>query len=246
MKASLGEQRYLLQLKDHDGTIGRLRYELAHLPIYATLADLEASLAQADSEAAGLAAKKTEIESVRQAAEAEAAKLTESIDVRQARYESGEGMDSRQLLTLESEISTLTATRDEAESRELEAMEQIEELDAQLAASAAHREQLEADQNAALAEKNSLEADYASKIAAEEARRAECAEQIGSSLLGAYQECRDMGGVGVVIMEEDGTVDGGLDLSMIEIGEINAQEGDEVYLTEDTGAIVVRAKDLAD
>ena len=49
-----------------------------------------------------------------------------------------------------------------------------------------------------------------------------------------------LSGTGVVIMRTDGTVDGGLDLSLIEIEQIKAMAADEVYLTEDTGAVVVR------
>lgn len=71
-------------------------------------------------------------------------------------------------------------------------------------------------------------------------RRDALARRIPSDILDAYEESRSMGGSGVVVMREDGSVDGGMDLSMIEIERVKALPADQVYVTEDTGAVVIR------
>lgn len=244
MKATLDQRQALIDLKACDSEIGKLRYELAHLPIYATIADLTESMTQADANVARIEADTEAATAEITARDPKISELAAQISRKQAQYESGEGMDSRQLLVIESEIATLTEAKDGLEGEQIEFMERLEELEGAYTEATGHRAGLDTQLTEATAEKNSIEADYASKIAAATARRDQFAEIVGQSILAAYDESRALGGAGVVVMDGDGSVDGGMDLSVTEINEINALDPDELYLTEDTGAIVLRSAHL--
>lgn len=241
MKATREDQQSLIRLAGIDRELGKLNYALSILPVYAELEAAESAFGVHRTQAAERASRKPTIEATIADCSAKVDQLTASIDRKQGQLELGENMDSRQLLILQSEIDGLKETRDEVEMNELDAMQDLETLDEAIAAD---NEETERHTRVCekLAERRSQEvADVEAQIAEVRSRRGALVATIAPAVVDAYEESRAMGGSGVVVMTTDGTVDGGLDLSVTEIEKIRSLPDDEVYLTEDTGAVVVRA-----
>ncbi|MGO1401374.1 MAG: zinc ribbon domain-containing protein [Flaviflexus sp.] len=240
MKASAEDQNLLIDLSSIDGDLQRLRHKLANLPVYAELTDAEHALKEHRSAAAARAARKEPIEATIAEAETKVEQLTAAITRKQSQLDSGEGMDSRQLMVLQGEIDGFKESRDDVEMSQLEAMEQLEAIEADTASDKAEDERLDGARLALVKRKDDEVAGVESEIAGVQENRSALTSRIAPPLVEAYEESRMLSGTGVVIMRTDGTVDGGLDLSLIEIEQIKAMAADEVYLTEDTGAVVVR------
>lgn len=240
MKATAEQQQALIELARIDGELGKLRHLLATLPIWEELAASEEKLATHQQQTEKRASRVVPLEQAIADLETRVDQLNAGIDRKQQQLDSGEGVDSRQLLVLQSEIDGLVEARDGAEMKQLEAMEILEQVQADAGADEEIREEL-ATQIAQLQSRRDSEVAKLEKdIEATIHMRTRCVGSIPAQVIDAYEESRSMGGMGVVVMKSDGTVDGGIDLSVVEIEAVRALPADEVYLTEDTGAIVVR------
>lgn len=240
MKASLEQQQSLIDLARIDGELGKLRHRLGTLPIYDELRAAEEQLASHEVATKRRAARREPLEQALADAETKVEQLSSAIDRKQQQLDSGEGVDSRQLLVLQTEIDGFKETRDGVEMEQLDAMEQLETVEADAVSDEQTRVKLDEARHALQQRRDGEVAEFEAEIAGVVANRATCAANIPPALVEAYEESRGMGGSGVVVMKSDGTVDGGMDLSVIEIEAIKVLPIDEVYLTEDTGAVVVR------
>ena len=239
MKASLEEQQALIDLVEVDRELGRLTYALRTLPVYGELEAAESALGVAQKQAKDHEAARPAIETTIADCGAKVEQLNASIARKQGQLDSGENMDSRQLLVLQGDIDGLKAMRGDTETLELEAMEELEALEEQLAEDARQIDQATATRDALVDRKTTEVRDLEGQIAEVRARRSALAATSSPNLVDAYDESRSMGGAGVVVMTSDGTVDGGLDLSLTEFEKIKSLPDDEVYVTEE-GAVVVK------
>lgn len=241
MKATRDDQRSLIDLASIDRELGKLNHTLSSLAVYAELEDAESVLGVHMKQAAERASRKPALESAIADCGVRVEKLNSSIARKQGQLDSGENMDSRQLLVLQGEIDGLKESRDEIELAELDAMQELETLDEEIAADNEETARLSGVRDALIERRDREVAELGAQIDEVQSRRRSAAAAIAQPVVAAYEESRAMGGSGVVIMNADGTVDGGLDLSVTEIERIRALPDDEVYLTEDTGAVVIRA-----
>jgi len=129
----------LLLVQEHDLALDRLRHRRAHLPersqLVATqkeLAALDASIAGAESQAAPLRTRQSELETAIEAA-------TTRIGVIDKQLYQGKGIAFRDQQSMAAEVKSLQERRSHLEDEELEAMEGLEPLDASLAELAARR-----------------------------------------------------------------------------------------------------------
>lgn len=243
MKASPEAQLRLIELARLDGERGHAGFEQANLPVHA-------ELKQAEEEAVRLASRLTRIEAAQAAARDESTRaeleidnLTEQVISLETKLNSGEGLTSRDLLVLQGEIAGHREHIAALEEEELVAMGQTEDLEGH------HRTQSEAiaANNERLTELRATRDSQVAALTAQAtqltAQRDALAAELPADLVDAYDHSRTLSGVGVVVMQPDGTVDGGLDLSLVEIEEIRRLSPDDVYLTEDAGAVVVRLQE---
>ncbi|WP_054953474.1 zinc ribbon domain-containing protein [Flaviflexus massiliensis] len=240
MKATAEEQQALIELARIDGELGKLRHLLATLPVCEELAAREEKLATHEQQTEKRASRGAPLEQVIADLEIRVDQLNAGIDRKQHQLDSGEGVDSRQLLVLQSEIDGLVEVRDAAEMEQLEAMELLEQVQADARWDEETRKELDSQVAHLQSRRDSDVAQLEKDIEATIYTRTRCAGSIPAQVIDAYEESRSMGGTGVVVMKSDGTVDGGMDLSVVEFEAVQALPADEVYLTEDTGAIVVR------
>lgn len=241
MKATREDQQSLIELLGIDRELGKLNYALSTLPVYGELEAAESALGAHKKQATVRASGTTAIEKMMAECGVKVEQLNASIERKQGQLDSGENMDSRQLLVLQGEIDGLKGTRDEVEMAELEAMQELETLEELIEADKNETERFTEVRDGLAARKAQEVADLEEQIAEVRSRRGALAATIAVDVVEAYDESRSMGGAGVVIMKTDGTIDGGMDLSVTEIEKVRALPEDEVYLTEDTGSLVVKA-----
>jgi len=239
MKVTREDQQSLIELLALDRELGKLRYALSTLPAHDELDSAESDLAKQTKDAILRSAGTIALDEAMAQFSADADRLTAAIARKQGQLDSGENMDSRQLLILQGDIDGLKESRDEIELAELDAMQEMETLEAQIAADEDETARLTRIRDDVAARRADEIDKLEEQIADVLGRREALAASIAPMAVKAYDASRSVGGAGVVIMAADGSIDGGIDLSVTEIEAIRALPDGEVYLTEDTGSIVV-------
>lgn len=240
MKATRTDQKALIELNRIDNELGRVRHELSSLTFQADIDAVNLEKDQHRAHVSALEQRHADIEKQIRVLDAQSQDLEAVIASKNAKLESGEGMDSRQLMVLQSEIEGHVQARDAADTEQLGLMEDLEDLEGSITAD--HDELASLDGKIAELDSHRLEAESElnAVMASLVEQRREQASTIDPKLVRAYDESRAVGG-GIVIMQPDGTVDAGMGLSTVEFEQFKAMGEDEVFISEDTDAIVIRA-----
>lgn len=231
----------LLVVQDLDTSIDQQRHRIAHHPIKAEIQTI-------DDQLAAVAATVAEVESRRHGVQREVQRLADEvalIDDKRAQIDTklydGSVTATKDLLALQDEAKMLLDRKTAMEDDELELMETLEQIDAELAPSVGEREDLaakRAERSAALAEATTeLEAELAST----EAQRVGAASSVPDELLGRYDRLRaDFGGVAVARLVGS-TCDGcHITLSAVAIDQIKKQPDDAVVTCDECGRLLIR------
>ena len=230
----------LLEVQDRDTSVDQHRHRKATLPARAELARVEARLAELAQRAATVGVERDELGSRQADLEAQiAAARTRRADIEKRMY-AGQ-VAARDLQAMDEETKHLARHVTELEDRELEVMEALEPLDAQLAADAAERAELEAaagGHRAVLAEQ---EQEIDQQIAQERAARDAAAAQVPPDLLRRYEGLRTkLGGTGAARLVGDSCSGCHLVLPSMEVDRIRKAPPDAVITCEQCGRILVR------
>ncbi len=173
----------LLAVQDHDTVIDQLRHRRATLPERAELAGLDRQLGALEVRTKELAVGRDEL-GVRQAA---LAQQIEASKGRRATIETrlfgGQVVASRELQAMNEEVQHLARHIIELEDREIEVMEALEPLDAELAAGDARRATLEADVQRLRAAVAAAEHDIDAELVEEDGARGAAASAVPDDLL---------------------------------------------------------------
>ncbi|MDO5724164.1 MAG: hypothetical protein Q4P33_07195 [Flaviflexus sp.] len=242
MKATIAEQNLLQELAKIDAELGRLRHAADNLPVVDEITRAQSDSATVGTQLTRLIARRDELAKDMRGHEVEAERLTTIAEEKQERLDAGTGMDSRQLLALQKEIDHHLAAAEEAENLQLEAMEAHESISADIERGEAKAAELTATLTELIKRKESELGELTSQMEDATAKRTATTAQISKPLTDAYEEARARTGSGIVLMLPDGTVDGGMDLSMTEIDQVRTMAEDEVFINEDTGALIIRQR----
>ena len=162
-QAPAAQQRQLLEVAELDTQLARLDTQNSQHPLREELTALLNAQAERGRQKEAALARQSEAEKALAEAEKPVAALQEQIATKDAQLASGEGLDSRGLLTLQEEIAGLREMLEEASDTEFEALSAVEELTEKI-------QSLESDiatcQDTILARKAELE-DAVSEIEAE-------------------------------------------------------------------------------
>lgn len=231
----------LLVVQDLDTTIDQRRHRIANHPI-------QTEIDAVDAEVAGVAETVAEIEARRHDLQREIKRMADEvalIDDKRAEIDGklydGSVTATKDLLALQDEAKMLLDRKTAIEDDELETMEAVETVDAELAPSVAAREQLAAKRaelaSALAADIAEIEADLASV----EADRAAAAEPVPDDLLSQYEALRsDFGGVAVARLIGS-TCDGcHMTLSAVAFDQIKKQPDDAVVTCDSCGRLLIR------
>lgn len=177
----------LLALQDEDVRAGQLRHRLAHLPEAQVLAELEGRIARLGATLAETAARREEVAGRRDALEAEAAQVGQRIDRIEQQAQLGGASSFRDQEAMAIEVEALRQRRRQIEDHELEAMEEIEPLEAEVSRLELEREELAGAASAARSNLDRAAAEVQAELAQVIQRREPLAAALPANVRAEYE-----------------------------------------------------------
>jgi hypothetical protein len=228
----------LLALQDHDTLIDQARHRRAHLPEAARAAELTAAhdalvarRATVAGTQADLAGRQDAIERDVTASRAKQAELAKRLSATSV---------PREAQTLQSELDTARQRQRELEDAELELMEQLEPVEAELVSLderlAAAVPELDEARHALAERAAAVDAEIAALVAA----RAPLAGAVGDDLAGYDAKRAKLGGVAVARLVSGSCSGCNLRLSSGELERVRQLPADEATECEQCGRLLVR------
>lgn len=230
----------LLDVQALDSTIQKLDHREAQLPERARLADLEDRLARVRADVVIAEAEKHELVKEQRRIEDEIAIVEDKIAHEESQLYSGGSSDAGLLQALQDEIASLKRRISGLEDEELELMEQVEPIDARLAALA--EDQADLDRQAI--ETTTVLAEAEAEIGAERdqaiAEREQVVAGIPADAVARYEQTRDrLGGTAVARLEAGTCGACHIKLSAVEHDRIQHLADDEEVRCEECGRFLV-------
>lgn len=231
----------LLSLQEHDTATEQLVHRRAHLPALGELEQVMGHVGRLEATVAEVEARRHDLARSQQRLEDEISSLTDKAGHHDKTLYSGTIGNPRDLQALQDEIASLKRRISQLEDQELELMEQIEPLDAELGRAAGERTELD-DRGAALRgqiveEEVAIDAEL-ERVRAE---RATIAGTVEPELVAEYDTLRPQSG-GIAIARFVGGSCGGchLALSAVEVDRIKKLPPEAPAHCEECGRLLAR------
>ncbi len=238
--APAADQLKLLDVAELDSQIARLERDNVKHPLRETLgAMMNAAAARARDKEAAVAAV-TRAEEQLAAAETRCQGLQEQITDKDERLNAGTGMTSRDLLVLQQEIAGLRELLSTASDVEFQALESLEAAQEKVTSLDVALTALKEDMLTKRVELEDAVSEIQSRQAVLSEQRDAIYEPLAEDLKRIYRHSRESGGYAVMALRPDGTTGAGIHLSPVEVAQIRSLAEDEIYLSEDYDAIIVR------
>jgi len=239
-QAPVTDQLALLKVAELDSRIARLERENTKHPLREKLGVMMNTAAARARSKQDAQTKVGQAQDALAAAEATTSSLQAQIADKESKLNSGVGLTSRDLLVLQSEIESLRMSLDAASDAEFEALEAVEKAEGLVGKFTAQIADLK-DQ--ILADRSDLEDAVATIVTEQEELRAQRSvifDPLAEELKKIYDHSRASGGYAVMGMRPNGMTGAGVTLSPVEVAQIKALPPEQIYLSEDYDAIVVR------
>jgi len=231
----------LLRVQDLDTAIMQLQHRRINLAERLELDAAEATLATLAARATELSARQRELLERQAEMEGQIAALIERQRVLEERMYAARGSASRDLQAMDDEIHHLTQRRAEIEEVELEAMEEQEPIDAELAQLAGERSRLETAIGSLRSAVAAAEGVLAVELSTLESSRALEAARLPAALAERYELLRSrLGGVGAARLEGNRCEGCHLELPSAEVDRIRHLPLGTVVTCDQCGRILVR------
>jgi hypothetical protein len=231
----------LLAVQEHDTHVDQLVHRKAHLPSRDELAQVMTTLTALEATVGDVEARRRDLAKGQQRLEDEIASLGEKASQHDKNLYGGSIGNPRELQALQDEIAALKRRISQLEDQELELMEQIEPLDAELAGAAGQRTELDA--RAAALRAQIVEEEVAIDTELEEVRaeRSGLAATVDPELLARYEELRPQsGGIAIARLVHGSCGGCHLHLSAVEIDRIKKLAPEAPAHCEECGRLLAR------
>lgn len=231
----------LLVVQELDTTIDQRKHRIEHHPIKAEIAEVDARVADVTATVSEAEARRHELQRDLKRLTDEVALIDDKRTQIDAKLYDGSVTGTKDLLALQDEAKMLLDRKTSIEDHELEIMESVEEVDAELAPSVAARSDLAAErirlEEALAADTAEIEAD----LGMVEGTRSDASAAVPAELLTHYERLRiDFGGVAVAKLVGS-TCDGcHMTLSAVAIDQIKKQPDDAVVTCDECGRLLIR------
>ena len=238
LKASPDAQSQLLELQAIDTRLQQLDHKMKTMPELAVITELSGRFEELQHE---LSPATGSLEDARLELGRVEADVT-VVDGRVARDVARRDASSsvKDVAGLESELVGLRNRQLELEEIELEVMERVESLEAELARLRSDSEELQAKIAAAAAERDAALGILSSEHAHSAANRAVIAGALPVELLALYERQRGRYGFGASLLRGGVSSASGLKLNENDVALVRAAAPDDVLLCPDSNAILVR------
>ena len=231
----------LLSVQEHDTAVDQLVHRRAHLPSRANLDAAMGELRALEVAVAEVEAQRHELGRAQQKLEDEIASLTDRATQHDKTLYSGTIGNPRELQALQDEIGSLKRRISQLEDQELELMEQIEPLDADLSRSARRRTELDESAASLRAQIAEEEIEIEAELDRVRTEREVIAGGVEPELLAEYDTLRPQSG-GIAIARMVGGSCGGchLSLSAVEVDRIKKLPPEAPAHCEECGRLLAR------
>lgn len=231
----------LLELQEHDTRADQLRHRRATLPDKAELAKVRSALAETRGRAAAVQAQRDEHGARQESLEGQIEASRSRRAELEKRMFGGHVTAAKDLQAMDEEVRHLARHIAELEDREIEVMELLEPLDAELAAAADDGSGLE--RRAAELEQRVTDDEAAidAEVLVEEQARDSLVAQVPADLFGRYEGLRaKLGGTGIARLAGGSCTGCHLALPAMEVDRIKKLPADTVVICDNCGRILVR------
>ena len=231
----------LLEVQRHDTVVDQLRHRRATLPERGELAGVDAQLAALATRLKELGVARDD-HGLRQAGlEQQIESSKERRATLEKRLFGGQVAAARELQAMSEEVKHLGRHISELEDREIEVMELLEPLDAELEAGERTRAALEAEAARLRAAIGQAEVELDAQIVAEVSARGQVASGVRDDLLARYEKLRaKLGGTGAAPLVGGSCGGCHLALPAMELDRLRRAPADAVITCEQCGRILVR------
>jgi predicted nucleic acid-binding Zn-ribbon protein len=231
----------LLRLQDHDIVIDQITHRQATLPERPALTAATAAVADIDGRIAATRARRDELaRDEKRIADEVAIVEAKATDVNDKLY-GGTITSPKELQAFQEDYDSLKRRQRELEDHEIEIMEQIEPVEADLTSLDAERATLEAAREAAVAALGAAEAAVGAELAAATGQRDEIVAAVPAEQLQTYDRLRpDFAGIPIARLVGSNCNGCHLTLSAVAIDRIHALPPDALATCEECGRILVR------
>ena len=244
MKASPEAQLRLLELADIDAELGRIEHRRRGLPEHAELARLEARDGELRDSIAALRARGSDLQREQAKSEADVEQVRARIDRDRTRLDGGMVSSPRELENLQSEVQSLQRRQSDLEDIVLDVMERRDGAQATLTRATAERNELETELATTAASRDAALAELDEQSAKARDRRAEVTAAVPADLLDVYDRLRAQhGGVGAAALRLRRCQGCNLTLNTVDLNTIRSAPDDEVLRCEECRRILVRTAD---
>lgn len=231
----------LLAVQEHDTTIDQLVHRQRTLPARAELEGVMAEIAKGQRRVTEVEAARRELARDQQRLEDEISTISTKAQQHDATLYSGSVTNPRELQAMQDEIASLKRRIGQLEDQELEIMEQIEPLDADLAQLAGQQASL--DEQAAALRGTIAEEEVAleEQLAAARAERDELAGGVDPELMAEYEQVRrSSGGIAIARLVSGHCGGCHLALSAVELDRIKHLPPEAPAHCEECGRLLAR------
>jgi uncharacterized protein len=231
----------LLAVQEHDTTADQIEHRLRNLPARAELESVMAGVAAVEGRAGEVEAQRHELQRSLQRLEDEIATLVDKAKQHDTTLYSGTIANPRELQALQDEIAALKRRIGQLEDQEIELMEQIDPLDADLARLAGEHSALDDQAGALRATIAEEEVSLEAELAGVRAERDTVAAQVEPQLLSEYEELRPkLGGIAIARLVGGSCQGCHLSLSAVEVDRIKRLPPEEPARCEECGRLLAR------
>lgn len=231
----------LLAVQEHDTTIDQLEHRRRTLPARAQLEAAMAELKDLEASTVAVEAQRHDLGRSQSRLEDEIASLNERAAQHDRTLYGGTISNPRELQAMQDEIAAIKRRVSQLEDQELELMEQIEPIDAQLARQTAQRTALD-DRAASLrAEIAEGEVAVASELESVRSLREAAGAAIDADAMAEYEVLRkQLGGVAIARLVNGHCGGCHLGLSAVERDRIKKLPAEEAVTCEECGRLLAR------
>lgn len=229
----------ILELQDHDTRLDQLRHRLRTLPERTRRDDEREALAASRERAEAAAARRDDLTARQRRLQDETATLDGKRAGHQQKLYDGSVTNPRELQDLQAEVDSLSRRISDVEDLELEVMEELEPVEAELAAQADEEARIGTRLDVAEAELIAAEAEIESEMSEVDAARTRVSERVDADLLAEYRSIR-AGRGGIAVARLVGERCGACQLTIPKMAVASIKKHrDRVHHCEECGSILL-------
>jgi hypothetical protein len=237
----VADQLRLLTVQDLDTKVAQARHRLANLPARQELDGLTAKLAALEESRVEAATAVTDVRREVTKAEDDVVAVRARADRDNQRMLAGTGLAPKELQALQSELEVLAKRKGDLEEIELEAMQRLEDAEAEAARVAEEIETVGAKTEEVRARLDDEAATIEAEIVSLTAGRVNAAAGLDDALLALYEKLRAaQGGTGAAALKHGACQGCHMSLNPADLAHIEAAPADDIIRCEECGRILVR------